>query len=57
MEVEPTGLADVLNVVDEREDFVEYVWGLKSWVNGEAIPEMENSGEGTVCKFISFQMN
>lgn len=35
MEVEPTGLSDVLNVVDEREDFVEYVWGLEElgeWV-------------------------
>lgn len=26
-------------------------------MDGDAIPEMENSGEGTVCKFISFQMN
>lgn len=33
------------------------VWGLNSWVYGDAIPEMEDSGEGTFCKFITFQMN
>ena len=33
------------------------VWGLNSWLCGDAIPETENSGEGAVCKFVSFQMN
>lgn len=26
-------------------------------MDGDAITQMENSGEGTVCKFMSLQMN
>lgn len=26
-------------------------------MDGDAIPQLENSGEGTACKFMNFQMN
>lgn len=33
------------------------VWGFYSWVDGNVIPELENSGKGAVGKVISFQRN
>lgn len=43
-------------MVDQRKPGLS-VMCLNSWVYGDAISEIGDSGEGTVCKFITFQMN
>lgn len=57
MAIEPAELSDVLNVEERKIGLSVMCSGLEQLDGQDAVPEMQSSGERTVCKFVNFQIN